>query len=104
MFDPASLVVTIFAAWKEAKRAHQWGRLLFGMLFSGTIGFLGTAGGSLAAGTEPWIAIGHGMMAAATVLLGLFVASPLTRKMSISVPKEVVEKLHKGNLTGIHKG
>ena len=103
MFDLASLITGFWGEWKKAKRARAWCRLLFGMLFSGTIGFLGTAGGSLAVGTEPWIAIGHGMIASATVLLGLFVASPLTRKMSISVPKEVVEELHKGNLTDIHR-
>ncbi len=101
--DIGSAVVKFFAEWKKAKRAHKCGRLLFGMLFSGVIAFLWRAGDLLAAGSAPWVAIGNGMTASAVVLLALFVASPLTRKMAISIPSVVVEKMHKEGQTTIHR-
>lgn len=92
IIDPLSAVVKLIGVWRESKQAQAWARLLGSMLFSGLIAFLGSAGSALVAGQGLLVGLGYGLLAAATSLLALFVASPLTRGMMISVPKGVIER------------
>ncbi len=101
--DIGSAVVKFFAEWKKAKRAHQWGRLLFSMAFSGTVSFYGVAGAARIAGQPEVIADGAGMVSVAVFLLSLFVRSDLTKGMTISIPSEIAGKMHKEGQTTIHR-
>ncbi|MCI0402669.1 MAG: hypothetical protein L0212_04005 [Acidobacteria bacterium] len=92
LIDPGSALVKLFTAWRQSKQAQAWARLLFSMLFSGLISFLGAAGTALVGGEGLLVSLGYGMVAAAGVLFSLFLASPLTRGMMISVPRQIVER------------
>ena len=92
--DLGQFVVSIVAAWSDAKTAHAWMRLVFSMIFSGVIAYYGAAGAALISGTSELLAKGYGYLAVAVSLLSVFVASPLTRGMMISIPQSVVKRLH----------
>lgn len=91
LIDPGSVLVKLFTAWRQSKQAQAWARLLFSMLFSGLISFLGAAGTALVGGEGLVVSLGYGMVAAAGALFSLFLVSPLTRGMMASVPRSVVE-------------
>lgn len=97
IIDPLGAVVSLFEVFKKSKRARAWASLLFSMAFSGLIGFLGGMGAALVAGEGFLFSLGSGLLVAAGSLLSLFLASPLTRGMMISVPKQVVEAHQEGD-------
>ena len=94
IFDVAQLLTGLVGAWRNAKTAHAWMRLTFSMVFSATVAYYGTAGAAILAGRSELEASGAGYVAVAASLLGLFLRSNLTRKMSISVPGAVMKELH----------
>ena len=102
--DLGSAVVKFFAEWRKAKRAHSWGRLAFSMAFSGIASYYGVAGAARVAGQAEIIADGLGMLAVAVSLVALFTRSDLTKGMTISVPTEVVKKMHKAGRVTISRG
>lgn len=93
LFDLASAGVQLFAWWRGAKQLKAWLSLLASMVFSGVIAFLSGMGSALVAGKSFLVSFGWGELAAAGVLLALFVRSPLTRGLLIVVPAEASKAL-----------
>lgn len=102
--NPLGFIAQLIAGYRIAKGLQAWLRLAAGMALSAIIAFLGTTGLSLLNGATWPYAIGAGMVATAVALLSLFTASPLTRGMAISIPQNVVRRLHEEqDQTTIHR-
>jgi hypothetical protein len=90
MFDVLGLAGAISSAITrlvELHRIDRWCKLVFTMLFSGGVSFLGTCGGALAAHRPMFEAVGTGMISAAVMMTVLFRKSDLTRGMIVALPE-----------------
>lgn len=89
MFSPLDIAGAIEKAVTDLiflHRLDRWARLVFTMGFSGTVSFLVTCGGFLAAHRAPLEAIGLGMCSAGVMMTALFRRSDLTKGMTVALP------------------
>lgn len=100
----AALIVGLKAEKHLWQEVRKWLSLIFSMIFSGLVAFLFVTGGMLLSGQNILESLGGGFVAVGTSLLALFLKSPLTRGLMISIPQEAVRELHeKGNQATIDR-
>ena len=90
--DPFQAIGSFILGKLKQNIIQEWARLLFGMAFSGLTAFLFVCGSDLAAGALAAKAIGEGMVAAAVVLVALFLRSRLTRGIAVAILAGLAKK------------
>lgn len=95
VLDPLGAIVKFIEVWRRGGEEKKWAELYFSLWFAAIVAFLSTTGGWLSAGSAWSVSIGYGMIAAATSLTAIWLASPLTRGMTASIPKKVIEEVQK---------
>ena len=95
ILDPLGAIVKFIEIWRRGGEEKKWAELYFSLWFAAIVAFLSTTGGWLAVGSGLLVSVGYGMLASATSLAAIWLASPLTRGMTTSLPKKVVEEIQK---------
>jgi hypothetical protein len=106
MFNPLDIASAVEKAVVDLIKIHQvdrWCRLVFTMLFSGTVSFLTVCGAALSGHRPVLEAVGAGMCSAAVMMTVLFRRSDLTKGMMVALPTAEAEAEIKANTQVITK-
>ena len=90
MGDPFSGLANLVIGLIRTHRLHAWVRLCFSLTWSYCTAFSFATGSALIAHQPVATAIGSGMVLGASAACFLFVRSPLTRGLMVSVPKDLI--------------
>ncbi len=92
MSAAAGALVQLVFGLVRAHRLDQWLRLCFAMAWSYATAFNFTMGAALLAHQPLTAGLGAGMVAGASAAVFLFVRSPLTKKLMVAVPKDLLRE------------
>jgi uncharacterized membrane protein len=98
--DLGAMLVNLWITWKKDREFQAWVRLVISTIYSGIIAFLGTDGALLIAHVNWLVALGSGMVAAATSISGILLRSPQGKSLMLSLPREVVTDIQKSQNDG----
>ena len=93
VLDPLGAIVKFIEVWRRGGEEKKWAELYFSLWFAAVVAFLSTTGGWLSTGSAWSVSIGYGMVASAVSLTVIWLSSPLTRGMTTSIPKNVIDKV-----------
>lgn len=86
--NPFNAIGELVLGLIKARRLQAWCSLVFELAFSAVVSFLYVCGTALVAGQPAPVAIGAGMVMAATSCMLVYRRSPATRGMTVALPGE----------------
>ena len=89
MIDPSVGVAHLIVGLWQTHKLNEWVRLFVSMGVSYCLTFSSVCGTALAANQHVAVAVGLGMVSAAGAAGVAYLGSPLTKKLPVTLPKEL---------------